>query len=276
MPPIEDLAHLVRYELLEDAPLGGGGCGEVWKAKDCLTNDIVAIKTLRVFTGADRERARRSFTLEAVAAARLARMCKHVLPVVDFGETNETLYLVAPWIDGNVNGPDISGLIGRCTMGTARRIVLQAGAALAAAHQHGVVHSDVAPWNILYDGAADRYLLADFGLLKLHESSLITEASGSLLSGGRLAFLPRYVHRDLGSVSGATDVFALAVTFWVLVSGNKALSHDEKVPGVVEVQHSGKDAPDGLRQLLVRFVEEHSAQDDIDSFLENVRNLPTR
>lgn len=271
-----DLEALIRYELVGTEPVASGGCGDVWKAIDRLAGEPVAVKTLRVRDPRRINAARRSFILEAVSGYRLSLESKYVLPVRDFGSSGGSVYLVTPWLEADTGSADIAGSMGRCALPTARRMLSHASEAVGTAHASGVIHSDIAPWNILYDRVNARYVVSDFGLLRLHESELITDPSGSLLQGGRDAFLPPYARRDIGQVGKASDVYALAVTLWVMLSGHAVLMHNELVPGVVSVRHNRTDAPDAVRKLLVRFVQEHTKSDTVEQFTQYLERVPVR
>ena len=271
----EALHALFRYEVDTAAAIGSGGCGQLWKAHDRLYDETVAIKTIRDELGS--ERAIRSFELEAVAAARLSKLNKSILGVRDLGRIEDSYYLVMEWVEPGPSGrADIAGLAGACSLGRARQILMQICDAVAYAHRRGIVHSDIAPWNILYESKRDTYLLADFGLLKIIERDLLSVPSRSLLIGGRVPFLPPYAHRDLGKVSPATDTYALAVTFWHLLAGDEALRHNDVVPEVIPVAFEQRDAPYQARRLLKRFIEDHTATDTVGEFVAELQSIPVR
>ncbi|MFC0847583.1 protein kinase [Streptomyces noboritoensis] len=271
------LSELFRYTIQSRRPLHSGGCGDLWRAHDRLFGEDVAIKTIRSdLTTQALAKAQASFAAEAIVAARLSRKCLNIVPVRDLGRIDSTLYFVMDWIDaGEAKSADISHLIGHSSMATAKQILLHACEAVGLAHSEGIVHSDIAPWNIMHDKSSDIYLLADFGLLKVAESNLISIPSKSLLQGGRLAFLPHYARRDIGRVSYATDVFALAVTFWSLLDP-QALRHEDRTPPVVRVVRDQIDAPPEARSLIARFIEGHTETDSVSQFLSYLHRVPVR
>lgn len=269
-----DFATLFRYDVESDQRIGAGGCGELWKGHDRLLDESIALKTIRDEL-ATNPRAVRSFELEAIASARLSRENAYVVPVRDFGRIEDWYYLVMDWIPPSIDGrPDISKLAGRCSLARARQILLHVSKAADHAHRRGIVHSDIAPWNIMYREKDDRYLLADFGLLKVAYGDLLSVPSRSVLAGGRRAFLPPYAREDFSEVSAATDTYALAVTFWQLLSGDEVLKHGDEIPGVIRVNSMQRDAPSQVRQLLVRFVESHDPGDSVPDFLEMLQRVP--
>ncbi|MFF8290825.1 serine/threonine-protein kinase [Streptomyces sp. NPDC016309] len=271
------LSELFRYTITDRRPLHSGGCGDLWRAHDRLFDEQVAVKTIRSDLSSHAlEKAQASFATEAIVAARLSRKSPNVVPVRDLGRLDDTLYLVMDWVDsGDANSADLSHMMGRLSVGAAKKVLLQMCDAVAIAHAEGIVHSDIAPWNVMYSKASDSYLLADFGLVKVVEANLISLPSRSLLQGGRLAFLPDYARRDIGRVSYATDVFALAVTFWSLLDA-RALHHEDRTPPVVRVARDQVDAPFQVRALLARFIEGHTREDSVQQFVDHLYRVPAR
>jgi serine/threonine protein kinase len=230
MTMTEDLSGLFRYQVSPMDRVTTGGCGELWRAHDRLLDRTVGLKTIRAELATD-ARAVRSFELEAIAAARLSATNQYIVPVFDLGRLGSLYYLVMEWIPASDGErPDIASLAGNCSLVRARKILMQVADAVAYAHSRGVVHSDIAPWNILYRPTSDSYLLADFGLLKIVERDLISLPSRSLLTGGRLAFLPPYARRDAAQIGYGSDVYALAMTL-VLVGGRDGPNARRRHPG---------------------------------------------
>ncbi|GHH06020.1 serine/threonine protein kinase [Streptomyces lanatus] len=271
------LSELFRYTIEDPGPLHSGGCGHLWKAHDRLFGESVAIKTIRSdLTAQALRKVQASFATEAIVTARLSRKCQNIVPVRDLGRIDSVLYLVMDWIEsGDGTSPDVSHLMGRASVASAKKILLQVCDAVSAAHADGIVHSAIAPWNIVYRKSTDAYLLADFGLVRVVESHLISTPSRSLLQGGRLAFLPAYARRDIGRVSYASDVFALAVTFWSLLDP-QALRHEDCAPPVIRVMRDQVDAPPQVRAMIARFIDGHSKNDSVSDFMDYLYRIPVR
>src|SRR5262249_39632541 len=134
--------QLGPYEIL--APLGAGGMGEVYRAKDTRLHREVAIKILPPETTTDAERERR-FQQEARAASALSH--PNILTVFDIGSNNGTQYIVSEVVEGE----SLRGMIQRGPIGSKKLLDLAAQIAdgLAAAHQAGIVHRDLKPENIM-------------------------------------------------------------------------------------------------------------------------------
>jgi len=154
-------SSLGPYEIL--APLGAGGMGEVYKARDPRLGREVAIKVLPAERMADEERKRR-FIQEARAASALNH--PNIITIYDISQAGGVDFLVMEY----VRGKTIDQLIGRHGMrvSEALRCATQIADALAKAHAAGIVHRDLKPGNLMVneDGAVK---VLDFGLAKLTE-----------------------------------------------------------------------------------------------------------
>ena len=168
--------------------------------------------------------------------------------------------------------------MGNASLSKAKVILFEVCDALGLAHDGGIVHSDIAPWNIVYDGGTMVYKLSDFGLLKIVEEQLLSRGSGSLLKGGRGDFQPPYVRDDISRVGFAADVYALAVTLRVLLEGDGCLPHNGgqvvPTPGVIRIRREQRDAPDQVRQLLARFLDGHTEDDRVADFVQMLQRVP--
>src|SRR5437773_398790 len=134
-------ARLGPYEIV--APIGAGGMGEVYRARDSRLGRDVAIKTLTGFTAGDADRLAR-FEQEARAAAALNH--PNILAVFDI-ETNEsTPYIVSELLDGETLRDALNS--GALSARQATDYATQIARGLAAAHEKGIVHRDIKPENV--------------------------------------------------------------------------------------------------------------------------------
>ena len=176
----------------------------------------VAIKVLRqefaASVGAER------FLREIGIAARLSH--PHIVPLIDSGESDGSLYYVSPFIPGGSLRDKLNGEK-KLPIDEALRIAHEVSAALDYAHRNGFVHRDVKPENILF--ADDHALLADFGIA--HVSST---TSGRTLTGGGLALgTPEYMSPEQAAgdseIGVPGDVYGLACVFYEMLAGEPPL-----------------------------------------------------
>ncbi|HKT38542.1 MAG TPA: serine/threonine-protein kinase, partial [Ktedonobacterales bacterium] len=210
-----------------ERPLGIGGMGAVYLARQERPRRHVAVKVLRPGIAADDDAWQiflARFRREADAAAALDHA--NIVPIYEFGEQGELAYIVMPYLsDGslaNFLAPDA-----RLTVEQVVDYIDQAAAALDYAHQHGIVHRDVKPSNLLLhpDG---RLLLGDFGIARpLHMADLPEVASvfegGDLTVSGAAMGTPEYMAPEQVRgevVSAATDTYALGVVAYALLAGH--------------------------------------------------------
>ena len=186
--------NLGPYELL--APLGAGGMGEVWKARDMRLDRIVAIKRIKAAHGA-------RFEQEARAIAALNH--PHICQIHDIGED----YLVLEYIDG-------SPLRGPMPLDRALRLAGHVVSALEAAHSKGILHRDLKPGNILVTSNGAKLL--DFGLAKLIADEDATQTMA--VSGTLLYMSPEQA--EAKPVDARSDIFSFGAVLHELISGKHA------------------------------------------------------
>lgn len=210
--------------------LGAGGMGEVYRARDSRLGRDVAIKVLPADLTTDRDRLRR-FEQEARAAAALNH--PHILVVYDVGTADvtgvQTPYVVSELLEGESLRERVSR--GRLPVRVATELAIQIARALAAAHDHGIVHRDVKPENVLVtkDGAAK---VLDFGLAKLRETTPPEADRVTTVSDARVGTGPGVVLGTVGymapeqvrgePVDHRADLFALGCVLYELVTGQRA------------------------------------------------------
>jgi serine/threonine protein kinase len=160
------------YEIV--APLGAGGMGEVYRAKDSRLGRDVAIKMLPVSMARDAERLRR-FETEARAVAALNH--PNILSVHDIGKFEGVPYLISECLEGHSLRQELSS--GALPLRRAVEYGMQIAQGLASAHDSGIVHRDLKPENIFItrDG---RVKILDFGLAKLARPELTSHEGATM------------------------------------------------------------------------------------------------
>ena len=273
--------HLGPYEIL--SPLGAGGMGEVYKARDPKLDRLVAIKVLPpLLTSANDLLAR--FEREAKAVAALNH--PNILGIYDFGTEGEHTYAVMELLEGESLRTRL--LQGALTPRVAIELAVQMAHGLAAAHDKGVIHRDLKPDN-LWITTEGRLKILDFGLAKQvplagrgSQSFLATQAvspghvlhteEGMIL--GTMGYMsPEQVRGE--TVDARSDIFSFGVVLFEMLTGQKAFTRDTAADTMAailkedppELMDSGKAMPMGLRRIVDHCLEKiparrfHDAQD---------------
>jgi serine/threonine protein kinase len=222
---------LGRYVIV--APIGAGGMGEVYRARDQELEREVAIKVLPPEFADDPGRLRR-FTQEAQSAGGLNH--PNVLIVHDIGSHEGAPYLVSELLDGETLKERLDS--GRLPPRKACEYAAQAARGLAAAHASGVVHRDLKPDN-LFITRDDRVKILDFGLAKLLEEPAVGGESQTLAIGMGEGTEPGVILGTVGymapeQVRGEqpdhrADIFALGTVLHEMLTGERAFQGDAPV-----------------------------------------------
>jgi eukaryotic-like serine/threonine-protein kinase len=199
-----------RYELEE--LVGTGGMSSVFRAHDRQLERRVAIKILHEHYAEDPEYLER-FRREARAVARLSH--PNIVTVIDRGDDGGRQYIVFEHVDGE-NLKELVLRSGRLSVRRALELALSVADGLAFAHDHGLVHRDVKPQNVLLSSEGE-VKVTDFGIARsLHMEHGVTQ-TGTVLGTGE------YLAPEQASgkpVSPATDVYSLGVVLWELLAGD--------------------------------------------------------
>ena len=273
--PLSPGTRLGSYEIV--APLGAGGMGEVYRARDAKLNREVAIKVLPERLGADAEALAR-FEREAQAVAALSH--PNILAIHDFGVAEVSLdgkparlaYAVTELLDGEILRAKLAQ--GALPPRKAVDYALQIVHGIAAAHQKGIVHRDLKPENVFVteDG---RVKILDFGLAKTTgpagEGSLLQTQSGLGTSPGTVMGTVGYMSpeqvRGL-AVDHRTDIFSFGVVFYEMLSGARAFHGDSNVETMnailksdpPELAVTGSHVPAALDRIVRRCLEKNAAE----------------
>ena len=237
-----------KYRL--EAKLGVGGMGTVYRARHLLIDRAVAVKVLNPRYGED-EAARERFRREARAAGRLQHA--NAVTVTDFGETpGGFVYIVMELLEGRT----LREIIGKeAPVESARSvsIMLQASAAVGAAHDAGIIHRDLKPANIFVVQRSDAPVIVkvlDFGIAKLAVESSEEDDSKSLTQIGAMIGTPRYMSPEQCSglpLTPAADVYSLGVILYEMLTG--AAPFTGSSPLAIAMKHAA-DPPRGPREIV--------------------------
>jgi hypothetical protein len=220
-------AQVGPYEIL--APLGAGGMGEVYEARDTRLDRSVAIKILTGSPSAGRTQLER-FQREARAIARLSH--PHICTLYDVGEQDGVAFLVMELLEGETLENRLER--GPIPLDRALVIAVQIAEALGALHTRGIVHRDLKPSNVMLTASGVKLL--DFGLAKLrgaeYEDSAQQPTENLRLTeqGAVLGTLPYMAPEQIEGheVDSRTDIFSFGVVLYEMIAGRRPFAGDTR------------------------------------------------
>jgi len=254
------------YEIV--APLGAGGMGEVYRAKDTRLNRDVAIKVLPEGFATDEARLSR-FEQEARATAALNH--PNILVVFDIGHEGQTAYVVAELLEGQTLRDVIEA--GRLPLRKAVDYASQIASGLAAAHAKGIVHRDLKPENVFVT-IDERVKILDFGLAKLTEGASSSGATSTVLSPrtepgmvvGTVGYMaPEQVRGQ--PVDHRADIFSFGAVLYEMLTGRRAFRGETAADTMTailkespaDIADSGMAVPPTLARVVDRCLEKSPA-----------------
>jgi serine/threonine protein kinase len=224
--PLAPGLRLGPYEIL--TPIGAGGMGEVYKARDIRLSRDVALKVLPPQVAGDADRLRR-FEQEAQAAAALNH--PNILAVHDIGREGDLYFIVSELLEGQT----LRDLVRESALPVRKAIdyAAQVARGLAAAHERGIIHRDITPENLILTSDG-RVKILDLGLAKVQPSTLAADASGTATVA--LTSVPGTVLGTVGymspeqirgvAVDHRTDIFSLGLVLHEMLTGQRAFQGD--------------------------------------------------
>ena len=265
------------YEIL--SPLGAGGMGEVYRARDTKLDRDVALKVLPEHLARDPAALSR-FEREAKAIAALSH--PNILSIFDFGEQGGVAYAVTELLEGETLRARLSS--GALPSRKAVELGVAMTQGLAAAHEKGIVHRDLKPENVFLtrDG---RVKLLDFGLARVLPSTLsgssrsgaqtdagATEPGAILGTAGYMS--PEQVRGE--AVDHRSDIFSFGAVFYEMLTGRRAFRRESPVETMMAIlQEEPPQLREGSRTLPAEIVEivTHCLEKKPDERFQSARDL---
>jgi eukaryotic-like serine/threonine-protein kinase len=223
-----------RYELEE--LVGSGGMSSVYRARDTLLERHVALKILHAHYTGDDEYVER-FRREARAVARLSH--PNIVTVIDRGEDGGRQFIVFEYVDGE-NLKELVTRSGPLSVRRALELGVEIARGLAFAHDHGLVHRDVKPQNVLLNGDGEAKV-TDFGIARSLDVEHGMTQTGTVLGTSN------YIAPEQASgsrISPQTDVYSLGVVLFELLTGDVPFPGENFV--AVAMKHINEPPPNLL------------------------------
>src|SRR6266508_575740 len=267
--------RLGAYEIL--APIGSGGMGEVYRARDTRLQRDVAIKLLPDQFAADPERLAR-FTREAQTLAALNH--PHVAHIYGLERQEGVAFITMELVEGETLAACIAR--GALPLDDALPIARQIAEALEAAHERGIVHRDLKPANIMLTSAGQVKVL-DFGLAKALEAGAVsgvgvphsaslspTLTTPAMTAAGMILGTAAYMSPEQAKgrvVDKRSDVWAFGCVLYEMLTGRRAYEGETVTDVIANVVHADpawdalpRETPRRIRDLLRRCLQKEAAK----------------
>src|SRR5215467_13804316 len=199
------------YELLEE--IGRGGQGVVFRARQKNLNRIVALKVIGLGQWATPAHLKR-FRLEAEAAASLDHPC--IVPIYEVGEREGQCYFSMKFVEGGQLDEVVQQ--SPISIRQAAELIAKVARTVHYAHEHGILHRDIKPGNILLDKKGEPHL-TDFGLARLMEADSTVTRTQEVM-GTPSYMSPEQAAGEHAKLSDATDVYGLGAVLYQLLTGH--------------------------------------------------------
>jgi ABC-type amino acid transport substrate-binding protein len=234
------------YEILEE--LGRGGMGVVYKARQISLKRLVALKMILAGAHASPEELAR-FRREAEAVAELQH--PNIVQIHEVGEQAGRPFFSLEYVDGGSLAQRLAGQPQPAHWSA--QLVQTVAGAVHAAHQHGIIHRDIKPGNILLtkDGLAK---ITDFGLAKRLDGAAEQTKSGSVL-GTPSYMAPEQARSRQASIGPRTDIYALGAILYELITGQPPFRAASPLDTLLEVAERDPIRPRAVNPAVPRDLE---------------------
>jgi hypothetical protein len=237
--------YLGDYELLDE--IGRGGMGVVYQARQVSLNRPVALKMIlsgQLASPADVHR----FHAEAEAAAGLNH--PNIVPIYEIGEHQGQHYFSMQFIEGTSLARQLVGQVREPK--AAAKLLAKVARAVHHAHQHGILHRDLKPGNILLDAQGEPHI-ADFGLAKRVDGGSPRTRSGVIV--GTASYMAPEQARSEKALTVAVDVYGLGAILYELLTGRPPFRAETDLDTILQVLDRDPSRPRTLNPLIDRDLE---------------------
>ena len=253
--PLQSGTTLGPYEIL--SPIGAGGMGEVYKARDTRLDRTVAIKVLPEHVASDPDLKQR-FEREAKTISSLNH--PHICTLHDIGSQDGIDFLVMEYLEGDTLAQRLEK--GALPLDQALTVAIEIADALDKAHRQGITHRDLKPGNIMLTKAGAKLL--DFGLAKLKVGydgpvgvSAPTVSAGLTGEGAILGTLQYMAPEQLEGKEAdhRTDIFAFGALVYEMVTGKKAFAGESQASLISAILKDDPPAPSTRQPMTPRSLD---------------------
>ncbi|MFK7828580.1 MAG: protein kinase [Congregibacter sp.] len=246
---------LGRYEIVE--LLGEGGMAYVYKAFDPEINRSVALKILKT-EHCEKEEYKSRFLKEGRAAGALTH--PNIVTIYDVGSIDDAPYIMMELLTGTTLG-DLLLNGERLSVEQTLECMLQLADALDYAHSRNVVHRDMKPDNIILNMDDNVVKIADFGIARLAQTEVQDTTQAGMMLG-----TPRYMSPEQATgdkVDGRSDLFALGVIMYEMITGQKAFDADSMTTLILQIvqkdpvpiRQTVSGAPIGIEKIVGKLLQ---------------------
>jgi serine/threonine-protein kinase len=261
------ISQLGRYEVSSE--LGQGAMGVVYKAKDPLIDREVALKTINLsLAQEEREEFEGRFYQEAKAAGRLSH--PNIVTIFDVGRSEDIAYIAMEYLHGR----ELRDILNDNKMLPVDQVIditSQVALGLAYAHEHGIVHRDVKPSNVMV-GRDGHVKITDFGIARMASAAVRTQ-TGMVLGS------PKYMSPEqvMGKLTDQrSDIFSLGVMLYEMLTGQAPFQGENINAIMYQTLNSIAPPPSSLNSAvpeMLNFIVAKALAKDLDSRYQNARDL---
>jgi serine/threonine-protein kinase len=241
------ISHLGRYEIIDE--LGRGAMGIVYKAHDPLIERAVAIKAINLEPLSAKEKVEfeTRFYQEAKAAGHLNH--PNIVTIYDLGKSGDIAYIAMELMQGR-ELQDIIDKVSRLSIEDALDIAIQVASGLSYAHQHGIIHRDIKPTNIMVLGN-NHAKIADFGIAKM--PTALAQTRTGLIIGSPLYMSPEQI--ESRSVDARSDIFSLGIVLYQMLTGRLPFMGETPSSVMFQIVHHVPDKPSDINPQVTEALD---------------------